>query len=78
MARIVFPLVQLPEKFKMLRSLYPHVRYVLFPLVQLPEKLKICAGAVSIGGAKFPLVQLPEKFKITVSKETLEENSSFH
>ena len=59
----MFPLVQLPKKFKVSLKAMTPAPYA-FPLVQLPKKFKVLMGEIRRHEqAWFPLVQLPKKFK---------------
>ena len=62
----MFPLVQLPKKFKAALVKFCRELGRMFPLVQLPKKFKeIYTDHLGrCMRAKFPLVQLPKKFKV--------------
>ena len=61
----MFPLVQLPKKFKVLSMLVIlSIGFLWFPLVQLPKKFKENEELKQrVDTLSFPLVQLPKKFK---------------
>ena len=61
----MFPLVQLPKKFKGSVLLFWFAGE-WFPLVQLPKKFKGSTTRSRTEEEQFPLVQLPKKFKAKV------------
>jgi len=76
----LFPLVQLPKKFKVQNAKpKPIIRLLKFPLVQLPKKFKADPGYKAPQHINaFPLVQLPKKFKALKVITCLGGISSFH
>jgi len=73
----VFPLVQLPKKFKALLCKGHKQQPTVFPLVQLPKKFKGLRPLPNCCYMWFPLVQLPKKFKVVVG-ESGELERGFH
>ena len=65
----MFPLVQLPKKFKGRRQLNVQRLCTKFPLIQLPKKFKGDFTSRCPAYAGFPLVQLPKKFKDQLTKK---------
>ena len=63
-----FPLVQLPQKFKV-KIGGAQIENRSFPLVQLPQKFKVPELLKEVKAVpEFPLVQLPQKFKADRTK----------